>query len=49
MTLTDPFGLQITVQMGWSRGNEGKRAVLGVVVFGIWFWDAAGRVMGVRR
>jgi len=23
-------GWQIVVQMGWSRGNEGKRAVLSV-------------------
>jgi hypothetical protein len=22
-----PFGWQIVFQMGWSRGNEGKRAV----------------------
>jgi hypothetical protein len=25
-----PFGWQIAVQMGWSRGNEGKRPVLGI-------------------
>jgi hypothetical protein len=35
--------------MGWSRGNEGKRAVLWVVFFVIWIWDAAVSLMGVRR
>jgi len=33
-----PFGWQIAVQMGWSRGNEGKRPVLGVVVLRDLVW-----------
>jgi len=36
--------------MGWSREKGNRTPLLGGWGFsGIWFWDAAGRVMGVRR
>ena len=42
LTLLFPFGWQIAIQMGWSRGKRKEGLFWGWRFSGIRFWDATG-------